>query len=100
MKLKEFFKPTITKIILALALMFIPQYNQVSVELYRVLKKKISFLNILKQTISLSKNPIYFKEVISSLQTLVIWIILAYVISSIFVFLGNYLKKKFCYTKE
>ncbi len=29
MKLKEFFKPTITKIILALALMFIPQYNQV-----------------------------------------------------------------------
>ena len=40
MKLKEFFKPTITKIILALALMFILQYNQVSVELYRVLKKK------------------------------------------------------------
>jgi len=97
MILKNFFKPTISKIILTILLVFIPRYNYVICGFVSCFEERFSFFIMLKKLINLiyNYNQIYSSEMFSISATLITWLILAYLISLVLALIGNSIKKLF-----
>lgn len=84
-KIKEFFQPTIFKIILTLTLIFLPRYNFRFCDIVKCYDDTISFLVFVK-------NLIYYQQY-NLIAYILIWILFAYLISSGLIYLVKLFKK-------